>query len=1106
MSPGRLATFAWAVLLALLAPAAAGCGRTDGLGELVFAQMRGDGKALIAVHRLGDRLLLTVSEEKGTPAQRFAGGPRAVWLDGRVACEVVENGRRRVAVYGPDLKRPPRFVSSRPSGSPRVVKGRLYYLALDGGKWRVYSTSPADWLEVPLTPPDADVAAFDVLPDGDVWLVVRDAPGCASPFRARMGEARLGVPPERVEWIRFDWPAMLGSAPFRGSLAYYDVAVGLKRVVKGLAFPPVPFVAASRDGKAVCVGVEGGIRLYSVRLKKEGEFKAKIRPEEFEGEGPRGTVVPLDEGFLWNTERAVMRMDEGGSSERAGTAWPFRLGKVLGTHGGAVLASLAADGRPARLPALLKDGGYEILPLFPFLAKEARRFSWSKGLFRPDFPRMAAASGPPPMLEPGPAPRFPAPRGRMPVAETAAAEGRVEDALEMYDDKGDAYVLRAGELLLFHLGRRKEALDRFARVSAPEDRRRVDLYLDLLTERSDKLRRSYRAAFLARDGGDVERMLREGKYYFRKVTASTFDPELFGPAVEWLAWHGRTKEAAALVERAEKRAGEGRFGWEVQRIRAEFHRLAGDYGAFARDMEELAAGDAESAPEYRKAVISLAVEKGVQLQAARRAFDEMLRFKLPFDEAVGLRVQAMVAAALLERDPARTQEEANYLAWGAYRDPASAAEAGALAVLCCDVFSQADGTVVLRRFCTSPRVMVRAAVPAVCRYALDSAVMRLPAEVFEKGAEALPDWFRARCRVMLSFPELKDRAPEQCLRFLAGVEYDAGRLAEELAGGDGGATARRVRDLTALLGAAGSEKWAEGAAVWAAFPFFGGPGAVWTRFPLDRLPEEGRARKLMLLARRGHDPRLEEETQWFRFVRGAALSAALANMFADDLPPDADEWERALACASPETLRAFLERRGSRKEATPFWTPAVSLFAARGEADVLLDEAAGAWKAAEGVAKAAACNAACFLCEALNDRGGLDEWVERLCEVKAADEAGLTERFRDTASFSFARFRAARKAGDRKEALRFLTEWFARGGASDEDDAALKALLDDYGEAFSGWASSSPWDAAVFISGRGPAMRKYLLEKCGEARGEVEKALKGLTGEDDAEGADHSNK
>ncbi|MFA4985655.1 MAG: hypothetical protein WC712_03635 [Candidatus Brocadiia bacterium] len=1086
-----------AALLLLTILLLSGC-TTAEIGAVRSISPSPDGWVAV-VHAVGTQLLLRCSDPAGTVRARWVAGPAAVWHKGSLLCEIFFEGRRTLAVFNPGDLDNPLYVSGKTTcgvfpGTPPS------FIAVLNNK-RIAFELPFD---DPKSPREQEIAGAptDVLSiasvEGGVRLFVTEEGGV--PTEAAIDRTfdhiGLGRPISSFYMIDAQSDGEVGGSNVSAGLWLRAEGCEPVRLLSELEWGPRSSVIPEGLGEYFCVEGARTRNFFRLRFSASGEGdKRKLKASASSVDPPELDTIgvfPLGRGFGLVGKTGVSRWECKGKPESYFRAYPFRFGPVAAQMGETTFASLCAADRPARLAVSFSAGKMGLLVLDRLSISEWRGYSNSMRVFSmemsiPDTQVPVDVSG----LTKAEPVEFLSPTGCMPAAEYALAKGEVEKAISMYSQFQDKYPLRLAELSLFESEDRDEGVKWLAKVSDAESRKRVDLYLDVLSERRSALRESYFRAFKAARKGDFDSLLDETAY-FRKAGKELYDPLLFSSAIDYAQYIGDKKGARQLIDRTIEIALDSRFAREAKLLAGRALIELGDCERGSSLLMEVCTTPDNPDLVQCSVLVNGALETGKGLEAARTALDFSLKMNRPVEDAIRDRIRRMVIAAFLQRDSAVALGDANVLSWGAYEDSATALEAGIWSVLSADCFSRVDGNQVLKRFCANPRICLRAVVPDIARCAFRNAVVALPDDAY--GPEGkLPDEFRARVALIAELPELAASLPTDAIAFLAGGEYDDARLLDFLSQRQPLALWEDMRVFVAILASADerlSDKIAgRSIPLDLPLPFLGSPQVISVQHSMSGLSELLRKERRLsaLVVHMILDPRLDSSIMGLYSVSGKAISNALGERWKWKpavYPPSSESGVFAAAVWSPSvrTLFTLLQSYPEATWSAPFWRAIRILETIRGQPASVLDVSSGI-SAGEPSVAAAILDARCFCLLALGKSAELRLECARLLATKSSTE------FSRGSVFAQALADLAQADARAQDEAAWRLEWLKRGGLALLPEEKVLVFLSTRQDLVEQWATESTDEVAMFVLSLPKGTASALLEACGKARGAVEKAI-----------------
>ncbi len=1084
--------FVGAFLLCLVLFTTTGCGASS-LGEIRNAGLSPDGKLFAVVHRHYTKLILTISDlERKDTIQFEVSSPSLCFLNELLVVERVLSGVRRVVAYKIGEFKEPLFCSASISFNPCVVSGRIYYTALVNGFRQIHSVSPSDWRESPYTDDGRDYPAFVVLPEGDAILAVSRQTQDSQSFMSRHLTGLKFLPDRHsVYSVGLETPDRLAESPIKVDIEYFDVGGGTALILQNALLPVGGSLLVDKELNHIAIGDSDKYAFFSISLSRFRKPKASSKPVNL----PQieiSSILPRSSGFFLSSKTGIYSWDCRKDPVRDCGAYPFEIGRIFDRSDFGYIASLATTGLPARHLALIEPDAYKLMPLQKTHASEIAEFLESKRMYsQAAIVRSQELPESTPSFSHQESTHFAPLLGLLDSAEVEFAEGNPEAAIEIYAKHGSQYAMRIGEIYLSSLSNRDAALIWFSKISDKRLRLRVDMFLDILTDPSDKFRTSYYDAHSARCRGDYATARKLGAQYLKKMDERTFDPDLIRFLIERASYEGDTQAVKGFIELCSKVGMKSRFKIETAELISDHLFESKRSEEAISSLLNLCSLEPEKSYDYANRAIAICLESGKGAKEALQATDILLKYKLEPEEVLRIRVQRMVIGSLFARDQRTVLEESSYLAWGAFDNSLFAAQAGTLSVLMCDNFSMADGNAVLERFVRNPRVSVQSAVPVVADVAFRSAVMRLPQKCYELGVPELPDWFRIRCRILRSLTELSEGLPKNALMLLSEGACDPESLAAEFANKEYSELGERIRSIASIIASATpplDQTVSKAAPVQVGLLFFGTPQLNWLpvrMFDFENSTELPFLRAL--IAHRNCDPRLVENIVLNDIICGNAVSHAFFSSYADDILPQQDELQAfcsIISSADWPSLSCALSKYPQSAWTEPLWSLFASVGIEKGESRTVADKAEMGIKSSHDGVWAAAHDAACMALFELGDKQKLKKYAEQLALVK-----GYAGSFAKSRQFAELMAETSEEKGDEEQRKHWLAEVFSRGGFISMPDAELAAWLEKNKGVFELFAKNDATAAAYFIFMRADGMRGVLLEACGEEREKVEKEL-----------------
>ncbi|GAB4158230.1 MAG: hypothetical protein Kow00107_07190 [Planctomycetota bacterium] len=1079
-----LAVFAAALLLLC------GCSSAD-IGEVRRAALSSDGKYCATVHRMHDRLLLTLlNVDEGSITQREVGASELAWLpeSHSLLSVIIHKGDKRVALFeAPDLERP-RYLSQRPAQLFQLHQGKAFYTTAIEDRTDIVAIDLAGLTESIETSVGSKVCGFAVHSEGFL---------CAAPV-AEISTAEDGIgrtiremaATRSFEDLRVQPLLTAGDIvefPTNCTVMFVAKDKPAKALLPSVLWEPRCRLVMGGSGGHFCIEADPVRAFELVRNKEKEILEAKELappPGRFEH------VCGAPTGFILADRFSTITWTPGRKPGQSKPTWPYEVSSLQSETPWGPLITTRAGALPARHVVLLSSSGNRLLDSSGWLMREMRDWLISRDLMAeaatispsvlPEFPGEFSKAD---------SPEFAAFHPRLPVAEFALAKGDVKRCIELYSREGTAFAVRIAEIHIAHGSDKAEVAAWLARASNPSMRSRADLLLRLFNKAPSSLLKGWAAANRSWDSGDWAEFAKESQRYLDGMDDACFDPALVGKVLRFARAMGDDKTLRNCLKTIQEQSN-GPFAAECEAILADFADLANDGEMKGKALLALSGLREDEEIALLNQVVLNALDTGKGIEEAKAAAKRLLEFRLPTDDAIKLRLRLAALFGLIEKNVNTAAEQANHLAWAAYGDSALAFESAAWSTYILDSLSPEAATSVLVRFLKSPRKAVRDAAPEIAAWGLRSGIARIPVEEM-RGTE-LPIWFSDRLRALLEVPELVGKVDEKVLSFLSAEEGEIAEI-EGFVGNRRPDTLSETLRMLAVFRIVARK--IDDSGNWAV-PI---PSLSRDRRSLAtlefRLPDlieaaQGEEGPLIAALRAALDPRLFAEDTSLAVVCGRAVLTEFAATpwgAAGQAGPGKGTALTAVVLSGPsESLINFLSVYRGRPVCIPVFERALEVFSAKGR----VGDCVRALRLSVSSDSAEVRNAALdCLCSAMLLTGEKAE-LEKLCEELS--KTGVSSgRFKNGPDYAMLMAEAAERNGNAKTRMEWLVEWLDRGGHLSLTPGEMMEFLKANEGILEMWARKRAYAVAAWISMMPVEYRSSLLEQCGGMAEEVKKLMAG---------------
>ena len=1084
-----------------------GCTSAD-LGEVTNAKFSKDGKYLAVVHRLGSSLVLSVSTiETEELYQRNVAGSSLAWSDkDELACEVMNSGMRSVSVFScADFSKP--VFSSRYFSMQPVFEGAsLFYLAMDKGKKRIFSADTETWnSETEFLSAPSSIEQFSFISPNKLIILqkINGSEKSSEATAERISKIEIGTTYTEIARRDLDTSEDFAQNNFDVTVDYCDMAAKAPFIplVERTTFSPKFTLSYNSAEQTLIYGNPD--KLNCIKLKVKGsEEKPRISTKVIDI--PLANVLSsfvLDKGVALCTRSGIFAWEFDKRTSRLLSGYPLEIAQVYQKTKWGWLVSVNLEGLPSRYVALLSENsGYRFFPLTSFYASELRSYLVSKRSFlhSSTISTTSLADSTELFLRSEPH-DFNVNRETIPVAEVSLTLGEVDKAIKIYEESEKKYSLRLAEIYLFHKYDLENTKKWLSKISDIKQRKWVDLYIEIISTETGKLKESYLKSRRMLDVSDMKSFVESSEYYFKKSKSSQFDPGIYLGAIDYFQYQGDEERVTELLAKLESISKEHSFYQEVGEWLIHFYIRTGQIDKCIRLSFTMAETFANSREQNLQRIIDYAFDSVKETETVHKAIDARMKYRLSFEDSMLLRLKKMALYSLHEKDYNSALEQANYLAWGAFETTDSALEAGFWSIVLNDLHSHDDVNLVIQRFCKNPRFAVRGAVSQLVLVSLQSGIAHLTQDDITKGAESLPQWFIDRCMALKVVPDIQSTTPAKLFEILLASDYELKDLELLSIAAETDALARTILTLKLAMDSVSKNIAREKARqfdVHLNMAFLPPLEKQQLLFDLQSLKDIGGMDPSfwIFIAKNGSDFRLNENMRMFTYLSGKSFTKALVESVRVS-PYSGSRQEATQLCellrvADWSSLTEFLsERRDS--STIPFWRIMTKAAIFRGDPDALIACAKRGIESESADVVSAALDAMCFVYLHTENEPELEKCILKLFECK-----GKRFSFFYHPKFAYLMAMNSRKNGKEADTRKWLVEYMIRGGVVNVGFEKVMEFLEQHTGILEDWADKDVDSLVYFIYMHNADQRVKLLEQCGEKRATIEEQLKVLDGDE----------